>query len=59
MTTLPFTDARERAVEAFERQYVQAILRRTEGNVSEAARRAGMDRANFRRVMRRLGLAGD
>ncbi len=59
LTTLPFTDARERAVESFERQYVQALLRRTEGNVSEAARRAGMDRANFRRVMRRLGLAGD
>jgi ActR/RegA family two-component response regulator len=29
------------------------VLRRTGGNVSEAARQAGLDRSNFRRVLKK------
>lgn len=50
---LPFADAKERVVASFEAQYVGSLLARTSGNVSEAARRAGLDRANFRRLVRR------
>jgi two-component system response regulator HydG len=50
---LPFSHAKQRATEIFEQAYVQALLRRTSGNVSEAARQAGLDRSNFRRVLKK------
>ena len=46
-----FSDAKQLAVQRFERSYVVAMLNATGGNISEAARRAGLDRSNFRRVM--------
>ncbi len=53
---LGFNEARKRAQDSFERTYMTRLLDRTQGNVSEAARRAGLDRSNFRRVLARLGI---
>jgi DNA-binding NtrC family response regulator len=53
---LPFREAKQRALVAFETAYLTALLERTGGNVSEAARQAGLDRSNFRRTARRAGL---
>jgi DNA-binding NtrC family response regulator len=53
LTDLPFSDAKRRALEAFEQSYLEALLKRTGGNVSEAARQAGLDRSNFRRVLKK------
>jgi DNA-binding NtrC family response regulator len=50
---LPFNEAKRRAVEQFEAGYVQTMLKRAGGNVSEAARQAGMDRSNFRRILKK------
>ena len=50
---LDFTAAKKLAVQAFERRYVMQLLARTAGNISEASRRAGLDRSNFRRVLKR------
>ena len=41
---LPFADAKHKAIEQFEAGYAFGTLRRAGGNVSEAARQAGMDR---------------
>jgi two-component system response regulator HydG len=41
---------------AFESKYFHALLEECSGNVSEAARRAGLDRSNFRRAARRAGI---
>jgi two-component system response regulator HydG len=51
---LTYVQARKLAVEAFERRYAEMVLSLTGGNISEAARHAGMDRANFKRLLRRL-----
>jgi DNA-binding NtrC family response regulator len=51
---LPYADAKKRVLADFDLAYVREQLRRTGGNVSEAARRSGLDRSNFRRVMRRI-----
>jgi two-component system, NtrC family, response regulator HydG len=51
---LPYREAKELAMEEFEREYFTTLLDRTQNNVSEAARRAGLDRSNFRRAMRRF-----
>ncbi len=53
LTDLPYRLAKERALEEFERGYFLSLLDRTAGNVSEAARQAGLDRSNFRRALRR------
>ncbi|APR81075.1 Response regulator of zinc sigma-54-dependent two-component system [Minicystis rosea] len=50
---LPYADAKDRAVEVFDRAYVGRLMKRAGGNVSEAARLAGMDRSNFRRLLKR------
>jgi DNA-binding NtrC family response regulator len=52
----PFRKARDIALGDFERRYFTRLLRRTEGNLSEAARLAGLDRSNLRRALGRLGM---
>ncbi|MFI5301326.1 MAG: sigma-54-dependent transcriptional regulator [Polyangiales bacterium] len=44
------------AIEGFEREYVSSALKRSKGNITEAARVAGVDRSNFRRILKRHGL---
>jgi DNA-binding NtrC family response regulator len=48
-----FRAARARALEAFEKGYVEEMLRRTAGNVTRAARLADKDRRVFGRLMKR------
>jgi DNA-binding NtrC family response regulator len=52
---LPFAEAKRRVQERFENDYVRALTARAGGNTNEAARLAGVDRSNFRRIQRRLG----
>jgi len=51
-----FREAKERAIVAFERRYVEALMDWSSGNVSKAARRANMDRMNLYRILQRSGL---
>jgi DNA-binding NtrC family response regulator len=50
---LPFAEAKKRAVALFENAYLSSMLERTGGNISEAARQSGLDRSNFRRVIKK------
>jgi DNA-binding NtrC family response regulator len=54
LAEMPYAEARARAVGTFEHEYVEALLLRTAKNYSAAAKLAGMDRANFRRLARRI-----
>jgi DNA-binding NtrC family response regulator len=51
---LTYAEAKKRVVTAFTEAYVKTLLRITSGNMSEAARRSGLDRSNFRRLLRPL-----
>lgn len=53
---MSFADAKKQAQYSFERSYLERLLQRTGGNISEAARLAGVDRSNLKRVLSRLGL---
>jgi DNA-binding NtrC family response regulator len=53
LAELPYAEAKRRLVALFDETYTGEILRRTAGNMSEAARRAGLDRSNFRRLLKR------
>jgi DNA-binding NtrC family response regulator len=48
-----FRDARARALEAFERAYIEEKLRETGGNITHASRLAKKDRRAFGRLMKR------
>lgn len=50
---LPYARARELALRRFEQSYVEAQLQACGDNISAAARRAGMDRSNFKRLLRK------
>jgi two-component system response regulator HydG len=57
---LPYAQAKDLTVSAFERRYLRGLLARHGHNIAHAARAAGMDRSNFRRLMRQAGVeAGD
>ena len=45
--------AKEQALRWFEKSYVEALMRACDNNISAAARKAGMDRSNFKRVLRK------
>ena len=53
---VPFKDARQRALLAFEERYLARLLTKTGGNVSQAARDAGLDRSYLFSLLRRSGL---
>lgn len=50
---LSLTEAKRRVSAAFERDYLRQIMQRAQGSVAEAARLAGIDRTNFRRLLQR------
>jgi transcriptional regulator with GAF, ATPase, and Fis domain len=52
----PLRVGKQRIIAAFERAYVTAMLHACGGNISECARRAGMDRMSIHRILQRLGL---
>ncbi len=54
LTTLHFKQAKQQAIEAFEQRYLTEVLRRNDGNITRAAHQAGMDRSNFRRLMKKI-----
>ncbi|MCS6900110.1 MAG: sigma 54-interacting transcriptional regulator [Myxococcales bacterium] len=53
---VPFKIAKERIIDDFERRYLGAILDKTGGNLSSAARKAGIDRMYLHRLIQKLGL---
>ena len=51
-----FRQARARAIEAFERQYIIELLRQYKGNITQAAHYAGKDRRAFGRLVKRYNI---
>ena len=52
----PFHQARAAALERFERQYLEDLLNAAGTNVTEASRRAGLDRKNLWLKLKRYGM---
>jgi transcriptional regulator with PAS, ATPase and Fis domain len=55
-TDLSLKEARDGILEAFEMRYLEDLLERCNGNVSQAARCAGVDRKTITRMLKRHGL---
>ncbi|MBI3072925.1 MAG: sigma-54-dependent Fis family transcriptional regulator [Deltaproteobacteria bacterium] len=56
---IAYEEAKRRAVERFQRRYVEHVMGEWGGNVSAAARAAGITRAALHRILKRLGIATD
>ncbi|MEF3698429.1 sigma-54-dependent transcriptional regulator [Desulfolutivibrio sp.] len=52
----PYLVAKARVVDGFTKAYVEELLRRTGGNVSEAARISGLERVSLQKILRRLSI---
>ncbi len=53
---LPFKVAKAQVIDNFEREYIRALLKRHDGNLSAAARAAEVDRKHLRELLRKHGL---
>jgi transcriptional regulator with GAF, ATPase, and Fis domain len=56
LLALPYHEAKEALNERFERAFTVAALDRASGNVSKAARDAGVDRRHLQRLIAKFGL---
>jgi DNA-binding NtrC family response regulator len=55
-TDLPFTEAKQEIVSAFELRYLRDLFTRCDGNVAATAREAQMDRKHLRSLLEKHGL---
>lgn len=53
-----FGDAKDRAIERFERAYLTLLMKRCQGNLSAAARQADVARHHLRDLLKKRGLYG-
>ncbi len=51
-----FKDAKDAWLSTFEKEYLETLLTKHSGNLSQAAREADVDRKHFRRLARKYGL---
>jgi DNA-binding NtrC family response regulator len=55
--SVPFKVAKQGVVNEFEKRYISRLLEQHGGNISAAARAAGIDRMSIHKMLHRLGLA--
>ena len=54
--SLPFKEAKEQVVNAFERRYLAALWARHDYNLTRAAEQAGLNRKTFRELLQKHDL---
>ena len=55
---MPFRISKDAVIDSFERSYLSQLLEAAGGNMSKAARMAGMDRMYLHRLVQKHGLRG-
>ncbi len=55
-TKFNYQEAKQRAMASFNRAYISATLKEAHGNISFASEKAGMDRSNFKKLIKRYGI---
>lgn len=56
---LTFSEMKKKVIREFEQNYASRLLRRNRGNISSAAREAGMDKKNFWEMMKKHAITAD
>ncbi len=53
LVNLDYKEAKKRALNIFNRSYIMGLLEKTSGNITAASEMAGLDRSNFKKIIRR------
>ncbi|MBI4412151.1 MAG: sigma-54-dependent Fis family transcriptional regulator [Deltaproteobacteria bacterium] len=53
LSKLDYKEAKKRALNIFNRSYIIKLLEKTGGNITAASEKAGMDRSNFKKIIRK------
>lgn len=56
MFKLSYNDAKKRVLNKFNRTYMTHVIKQSDDNLTVAAEKAGMDRSNFKKIMKKYGL---
>jgi len=56
LSKFDYQEAKNRALWAFNRSYLSNLLRQANGNLSSAATKAGMDRSNFKKIIKKYNV---
>jgi len=56
LTALDYNEAKKRVLNKFNRTYIEGMLNKSDGNLTVAAERAGMDRSNFKKIIKKYGV---
>jgi len=56
LTKFSYQDAKTRALHIFNKTYIKNILHQARGNISVASDRAGMDRSNFKKIVKKYDI---
>lgn len=59
LSRYPYQEAKEKAMASFNYSYITNLLKQTKGNLSLAAEKAGMDRSNFKKILKKYGIEID
>jgi DNA-binding NtrC family response regulator len=59
LTDVPYREAKDTVLAQFNRRYITEALRRTGGNVSQAARLSNIERQSFQQVMKKCGIRAE
>ena len=59
MFTLPYKTAKEKTLKQFNHDYIGHLLGSHNGNVTQAAKKCGLERQALQQIMRRFGVKAD
>lgn len=59
LTGCSYREAKQQAMDSFNKEFLERLLRMSNGNINQAAKQAKMDGANFRRLMRKCGIRAE
>jgi len=53
---LSYKDAKKEVLDHFSQNYLHDMFKETKGNISEASRISGLERASIQKIVKRLGI---
>ena len=59
LTGRSYREAKQQAMDSFNKEFLERLLQMSNGNISQAAKKAKMDSANFRRLMRKCDIRAE
>jgi DNA-binding NtrC family response regulator len=58
-SAMTFKEVKQQAVMAFEKNYLESLMRRHEGNISKCAKDAKIERRNFQRLLKKYNISAE